>query len=65
MLMELGCDVHEASSAEEALRVLNRGFNAEFVITDSLMLGMSGTDLARKTREDRPSAKVLWAPATL
>jgi PAS domain S-box-containing protein len=59
MLIELGHDVVEAESAEEALRLLNRGLNPDVVITDHLMPGMSGTELARQIQADRPGTKVL------
>jgi CheY-like chemotaxis protein len=59
MLNELGYEVQEASSAEEALQLLAGGYRPEVIITDHLMPGMSGADLARKVREDQPSAKVL------
>ena len=47
MCSALGHDVVEAGSAEEALRLLNRGLTPDFVVTDHLMPGMSGTELAR------------------
>jgi CheY-like chemotaxis protein len=59
MLIELGYDVVEAGSAEEALRLLDRGYDPSIVVTDHLMPGMSGTDLARKLQGERPSVKVL------
>jgi CheY-like chemotaxis protein len=59
MLNEMGYQVSEASSAEEALRLLESGFNPDLVITDHLMPGMSGTDFARRIHEERPKAKVL------
>ena len=59
MLIELGYDVIEAGSAEEALRLLARGLAPDIVVTDHLMPGMSGTDLARRIRAERLSAKVL------
>ena len=59
MLIELGYSVVEASSAEEALRLLNRGVTPDIVVTDHLMPGMSGTELARLLRSDWPSIKVL------
>jgi CheY-like chemotaxis protein len=59
MLIDLGYDVVEAASAEEALRVLNRGLNPDIVITDHLMPGMTGVELARTLRGERPSTKVL------
>jgi PAS domain S-box-containing protein len=59
MLAELGYEVQEASSAEQALQLLTAGFKPELIITDHLMPGMSGADLARKVREQLPSMKVL------
>jgi CheY-like chemotaxis protein len=59
MLKELGYEVQEAASAEEALRLLTGDYEPEVLVTDHLMPGMSGADLARKVREEHPSAKVL------
>jgi PAS domain S-box-containing protein len=59
MLIELGYQVAEASSAEEALRLLNRGLNPHLVVTDHLMPGMSGTELARILLSERHGIKVL------
>jgi CheY-like chemotaxis protein len=59
MLSELGYDVQEACSAEEALQLLASGYKPEVIVTDHLMPGMTGADLARKVREDQPSTKVL------
>jgi CheY-like chemotaxis protein len=54
MLAELGYEVTEAISAEEALRQLE-GLSPDLVVTDHLMPGMTGTELARTLRQ-RPSA---------
>jgi CheY-like chemotaxis protein len=59
MLIELGYDVVEAGSAEEALTLLTRGVNPDIVVTDHLMPGMSGTDLARRLLGERSGIKVL------
>ncbi|WP_165954522.1 PAS domain S-box protein [Sphingomonas sp. AAP5] len=53
MLIELGYDVVEAASADEALQLLTRGLNPDIVVTDHLMPGMSGTELARKLQSER------------
>lgn len=47
MLVELGYEVTEASSAEEALKLINEGLMPDILVTDHLMPCMSGTDLAR------------------
>jgi len=57
MLLDLGYSVIEASSAEEAL-TLSRG-RFDMMITDHLMTGMNGTDLARVLRSARPDLPVL------
>jgi PAS domain S-box-containing protein len=59
MLTELGYEVVEASSADEALRLLDRGMQANIVVTDHLMPGMSGVDLARAVRGKWPRMPVL------
>jgi CheY-like chemotaxis protein len=59
MLAELGYEVVEAPSAEEALRLFNRGLHFDVLITDHLMPGMTGVDLARAIRERLPDTPVL------
>jgi PAS domain S-box-containing protein len=59
MLGDLGYQVVEAGSAEEALRVIESGAHLDVVVTDHLMPGMTGTDLARAVRDRRPELPVL------
>jgi PAS domain S-box-containing protein len=59
MLSELGYEVVEAASAEEALSLLDREPQIDGIITDHLMPGMSGVDLARRIRVKRPGIPVL------
>jgi CheY-like chemotaxis protein/two-component sensor histidine kinase len=59
MLADLGYDVIEAASAEEALRLLANGAQVHLVISDHLMPGMSGADLAQAVRERYPDLAVL------
>ena len=59
MLIDLGYRVIEATSAEQALRVIANGTGVDLIVTDHLMPGMSGTDLARKIHESRPDLPVL------
>jgi PAS domain S-box-containing protein len=59
MLSEMGFAVIEASSAEEALRLVERGQQFDLLVTDHLMPGMSGVDLIDRLRADRPAIPVL------
>jgi CheY-like chemotaxis protein len=59
MLTDLGFEVIEAGSAEEALRLLEAGTTPNLLITDHLMPGMNGADLAREARALRPALPVL------
>jgi CheY-like chemotaxis protein len=54
MLKELGYEVVEAASAEEALDLLANGRHFDVVITDHLMSGMSGAALAYEMRKRWP-----------
>jgi signal transduction histidine kinase/CheY-like chemotaxis protein len=59
MLADLGYEVVEAASAEEARRRLREGLRPDLLMTDHLMAGMNGTDLARLVRSQHPGVKVL------
>jgi PAS domain S-box-containing protein len=59
MLMDLGYSVVEACSAEEALRIVRDGLRPDVLVTDHLMPGMTGVDLARSLRARRPELPVL------
>jgi len=59
MLVELGFSVLEASSAEEALRIVESGQHFDLLITDHLMPGMTGVDLSLAIRVRRPETPVL------
>jgi nitrogen-specific signal transduction histidine kinase/CheY-like chemotaxis protein len=59
MLSDLGYKVAEAASAEEAIGRLDRGERFDLLVTDHLMPGMTGTDLARALRSTRPDMPVL------
>jgi CheY-like chemotaxis protein/two-component sensor histidine kinase len=59
MLMDQGYEVVEAQSAEEALRLVNEGLVPDLVVTDHLMPGLSGLDLARDLRSRWPDLPVL------
>jgi PAS domain S-box-containing protein len=59
MLSDLGFSVVEACSGEEALSLLNNGLIASLLVTDHLMPGMNGTELARFVKETSPATYVL------
>ena len=58
MLIDLGYSVVEASSAMEALPHL-RNSTVALLVTDHLMPGMTGTDLARRAQADHPGLPIL------
>lgn len=51
MLADLGYEVVEADSADAALDLVKKGTRPNLVVTDHLMPGMSGTELARELHE--------------
>jgi signal transduction histidine kinase/ActR/RegA family two-component response regulator len=61
MLEDLGHEVIEASSGEQAVEVVERDAAIELVVTDLSMPGMSGLELARYIREHRRNLPVILA----
>ncbi len=59
MLSELGFGVVEAESAERALQMLSAGLFVDLVITDQLMPGMTGAELAAAVRTRWPDVRIL------
>ena len=59
MLVDLGYRVIETASAEEALRIIRKGARIDLIVSDHLMPGMSGVDLARTIRDSHPGLPVL------
>nr|WP_218647290.1 ATP-binding protein [Sphingobium lactosutens] len=59
MLGELGYHVIEARSAEEALHLLEETEAIDLLVTDHLMPGITGTDLAIQVRAKHPTTHVL------
>jgi CheY-like chemotaxis protein len=59
MLQELGYSVLQAHSAEDALRMVRDGLRPSVLITDHLMPGLSGTQLARTVQNVLPDLPVL------
>jgi PAS domain S-box-containing protein len=60
MLTELGCDVSEAGSAEDALVILERG-NIDVVISDLGLPGMTGEDFCREVHRRWPEVGIVFA----
>jgi len=59
MLVELGYRVVEAASAEEALGLVDGGSAFDLLVTDHLMPGTTGADLARAVKSRRGVLPVL------
>jgi len=59
MLEELGFDIIHAQSGEEALRLIGEGAVFDIVVTDHLMPGITGAELAQTIRDRVPAAKIL------
>jgi PAS domain S-box-containing protein len=59
MLTELGFDVHEADSSQAALLAVQSGLAPDILVTDHLMPGMTGVELAHAVRTILPDACAL------
>jgi CheY-like chemotaxis protein len=59
MLSDLGYAVVEANSGQEALRLVDAGLKFDIVVTDHLMPGMNGSNLARNLLERFPNCSAL------
>ncbi|MBV8682698.1 MAG: response regulator, partial [Caulobacteraceae bacterium] len=59
MLVELGYEVDEASCADDALRMVEAAETIDLLVTDHMMPGMTGVELARATQAMRPGILVL------
>jgi PAS domain S-box-containing protein len=59
MLADIGYDVVEAASAEEALLIIENGQHFDLLITDHVMPGMTGADLIGTVRASRPAIPAL------
>ncbi len=59
MLGDLGFEVVETGSAQEALQLMKNGEMPDLLVTDHLMPGMSGAELAREARVLKPGLPIL------
>jgi CheY-like chemotaxis protein len=61
MLEDLGHEVIEATSGDQALRILHRSSRLDLVITDQMMPGMTGMQLIDEIDSSRPDLPVILA----
>ena len=61
MLCFAGYDAVGASSANQALKLLNQSAGFSVLVTDHAMPGMTGTELAASLAESHPSLRVILA----
>lgn len=61
LLEDMGHEVIEAGSGEEALKALKERADIDIMITDQAMPGMTGSELIRSAREARPDLPVILA----
>jgi PAS domain S-box-containing protein len=59
MLSDLGYTVVEAGSAEDALQQVEAGLEPDLLVTDHLMPGLTGSDLAHRLQLRQPGLGVL------
>ncbi len=59
MIRALGYDVVEATSAREGLDLIDEGLDPAVVVTDHVMPGMTGAELALRLRVERPGTAVM------
>ena len=60
LLAQIGYDVYEASNGDEALDALDCDPPVDVLLTDVVMPGMSGPELARRARMNRPDLPVVF-----
>ena len=59
MISALGYDVVQAASAREGLDLIDDGLDPAVVVTDHVMPGMTGAELALRLRVERPRTAVM------
>lgn len=59
MISALGYDVVQAASAREGLDLIDDGLDPTVVVTDHVMPGMTGAELALRLRVERPRTAVM------
>ena len=61
LFQAIGYRVLEAGSGEAALEIISKNDDISFLLSDVLMPGMNGIQLARKVREIYPSLRIVLA----
>jgi CheY-like chemotaxis protein len=59
LLADVGYDVTSAASGEEGMAYLYSEHTCDVVLSDIIMPGMSGVELARRARDARPGLPVI------
>lgn len=59
MLADMGFDVVDIDNAELAISMIDAGYRPDIVITDHIMPGMTGAELALRLRADHPDIALL------
>ncbi|SEQ83760.1 ATP-binding protein [Sphingobium sp. YR768] len=59
MLADMGYDVVDIDHAELAISMIEAGYQPDIVITDHVMPGMTGAELALRLRVDHPAVAVM------
>src|SRR3546814_10346831 len=59
MLVEMGYEVVDTDRAERALGMIESGDRPDILITDHIMPGMTGVELALRLRADHPQIALL------
>lgn len=59
VLLDMGFEVMEAGTAEQALQLIAAGATPQVVITDHMMPGMSGSELAAAVIKRLPGSAVI------
>jgi signal transduction histidine kinase len=59
MLRDLGFTVRELESARDGLALIEGGYRPDIVVTDHIMPGMTGAELALRLRSDHPDIAIL------
>jgi PAS domain S-box-containing protein len=60
LLRSLGYTVLQANGGDQALRIIKRRRLVHLLVTDVVMPGMSGTELAERVKALRPKTKILY-----